>query len=132
MTRPRNLGFRDGRFSPPSWKPNCVSSTTDSRSDARHYVLPLMFEGDPAAAWRHLRTVVDALPRTVVINADDHYLHAECSSRMFGFVDDLQAALVTEQRVIHIKSGARVGIRDFGVNRARVEAIRMALAALIG
>ncbi len=26
-SRPINLGFSNGKFSPPLWKPNCVSST---------------------------------------------------------------------------------------------------------
>jgi uncharacterized protein (DUF1499 family) len=31
--------------------------------------------------------------------------------------------------VVHVRSASRLGRKDFGVNRARVEALRAALAA---
>ncbi|MEO7761308.1 MAG: DUF1499 domain-containing protein [Casimicrobiaceae bacterium] len=53
-----------------------------------------------------------------------YYLHAECSSTLVGFVDDLECLLDRKARVVHVRSAARLGLRDFGVNRARVEALR--------
>ena len=57
------------------------------------------------------------------------YLHVEFASKGLGFVDDAEFALDAAARVIHVKSAARLGIRDFSVNRDRVEAIRAALGA---
>jgi len=48
-----------------------------------------------------------------------------------GFVDDVELALDPAHSVIQVRSAARVGVRDFGVNRARVEALRAALAAAL-
>jgi len=52
----------------------------------------------------------------------------EFASKGLGFVDDAEFALDGAARVIHAKSAARLGIRDFSVNRDRVEAIRARLA----
>lgn len=41
-----------------------------------------------------------------------------------GYVDDVEFRLDAEANLIHVRSAARLGRRDFGVNRARLEAIR--------
>lgn len=46
-----------------------------------------------------------------------------------GFVDDVEFLLDAGARVIHVRSASRLGRRDFGVNRARIEALRAAVAA---
>lgn len=57
------------------------------------------------------------------------WLRAESRSRWLGFVDDLELALVADERRIHVRSASRVGWSDLGVNRRRVEALRAALRA---
>jgi len=57
----------------------------------------------------------------------DDYLHAECSSAFFGFVDDLELHLRPGQGTIAVRSAARLGHSDFGVNRKRVEKLRSLL-----
>lgn len=52
---------------------------------------------------------------------DDHYLAATFTSAIFRFVDDLELRIDPRQEVIHIRSASRVGRRDGGVNRRRVE-----------
>jgi uncharacterized protein (DUF1499 family) len=47
------------------------------------------------------------------------------------FVDDVEFSLDPAGGVIHVRSAARMGIRDFGVNRARVESLRRALDAAL-
>ena len=82
--------------------------------------------GDPAEAFRRLRALVAAAPRSVLLTATDDYLHAACRTRL-GFVDDLECLLCPAARVIHVRSASRTGHYDFGVNRARVEALRRRL-----
>ena len=41
-----------------------------------------------------------------------------------GFVDDVEFALDEAASAIHLRSASRLGIRDLGVNRARIETIR--------
>jgi uncharacterized protein (DUF1499 family) len=127
-TRPATLGFSGGRFAPGDWRPNWVSSTVP-REDAAHYVAPFAFAGEPAAAWAGLEAAVAAMPRASVAARTPGYLHVEFASEGLGFVDDAEFALDEAARVIHAKSAARLGIRDFSVNRDRVEAIRAALGA---
>jgi uncharacterized protein (DUF1499 family) len=56
------------------------------------------------------------------------YLYAEFKSAAMGFVDDTEFALDTSAQVIHVRSASRLGVRDFDVNRKRIESIRAQLA----
>ncbi|NJO38004.1 MAG: DUF1499 domain-containing protein, partial [Rhizobiales bacterium] len=84
---------------------------------------------DPAGVWDGLKTVLAEQPRTRIVVSDDRYLHAEATSRVFGFIDDLEFLLRPEDRLIAVRSAARVGYADFGVNADRIETIRVALTA---
>ena len=125
-TMPSNLGIADGKLSPCPSRPNCVSSDA---ADAEHRIEPLRFSGDQAAAWSALKDAVADLPRTTIITADDHYLHAEASSRLFGFVDDIEFHLRPDENLIAVRSAARTGYSDMGVNAERIETIRGASKA---
>ena len=105
--------------------PNCVSSRAP---DDAHRVEPLAMAGDPAAAFERAVEAVRALPRTTVVTEEAGYLHAECRSRLFRFIDDLELELDADAGVIQVRSASRVGHSDLGVNRRRVEALRAALA----
>jgi uncharacterized protein (DUF1499 family) len=127
-SRPAGLGFNAGKFKPCSWKPNCVNSTVDAKGDTGHYIEPLAFGDDPAVAWKRLVSIARAAPRAVVVREDAGYLQLEFSSRLMGFTDDVEFALDSAAKKIHVRSASRLGVRDFGVNRARVEAIRARFA----
>ncbi len=126
-SRPDGLGFTNGQFKPPSWKPNTVSSTV--AKDDSHYIAPIAFTGDATTAWKRLVDVVKAQERVKVISERPDYLYAEFKTKGMGFVDDVEFALDAKANVIHARSGSRLGVRDFGVNRNRIEAIRSAFAA---
>ncbi len=104
--------------------PNCVVSRN---ADAAHAVAPLKLAGDPAAEWLALREVIQQLGGQLK-RGDQHYLHFEFRSRIFGFVDDVECLLNEAAGQVEIRSASRVGHSDLGVNRRRVEAIRSALA----
>jgi len=126
--RPDNLGAVRGRLAPPKPTPNCVSSQADP-GDAMHYIEPLRFGGEPARAWAVLKVVVQGMERARIVREEGGYLYAEFTSRLMGYVDDVEFLLDERSRVIHVRSASRLGIRDFGVNRDRIEAIRTRLAA---
>jgi uncharacterized protein (DUF1499 family) len=127
MTRnPANLGVAGGKLRPCPPAPNCVCSTDRA---APHYVEPLDFTGDPDKAMSRLKAVLADQRRTRVVAEEGDYLHAECTSWLFRFVDDLEFAMDRLAKKIHVRSAARLGKYDFGVNRRRVEAIRRAFAA---
>jgi uncharacterized protein (DUF1499 family) len=123
-SRPASLGFNSGKFTPPSWKPNCVSSTVE-KSD-KHYIDPLAFSGDANAAWAKLVGLVKGQTRVSMVSEKPGYLYVEAKSAGLGFVDDVEFALDEKASVIHLRSASRLGVRDFDVNRKRVEAIRAA------
>jgi uncharacterized protein (DUF1499 family) len=104
--------------------PNCVSSEAQ---DAKHAIAPLILKGDPTTGWEAVVKVVDQLPRSEIVEATNRYLHVECKSRIFRFIDDLELLLNPVTRVIAIRSAARVGKSDLGVNRRRVETLRKKL-----
>jgi uncharacterized protein (DUF1499 family) len=124
--RPEGLGVRDGRLAACPESPNCVCSQDD---DARHAIEPIRFDGSPEEAWARLQEVLAAWPRTRIVRTTQDYLHAECWSLIFRFVDDVEFQLDAAAKVIHVRSASRVGRSDMGVNRRRVEDIRKAFAA---
>lgn len=121
--RPTNLGVADSRLAPPKKSPNCVSSQADP-SDAEHYIAPLKFSGSPEAAIAMLRKVVEGAERTLVVKHEGAYLYAEYLSKLMGFVDDVEFYASAKDGVIHVRSASRLGRRDFGVNRERIESLR--------
>ena len=121
--KPDTLGVKDGRLAPCPSYPNCVGSAEE---DATHAIEPLTFTDGPDEAWRRLEACLVKHPRTHIITNANGYLHAECASFLFRFVDDLEFLLDREGKKIDVRSASRAGRGDLGVNRARVEAIRAA------
>lgn len=126
--RPDYLGVKDGRLARPKSTPNCVSSQADP-SDAEHYIAPVAFKGDAAGAISAVRKAVDGMRDATVIRQDGGYLYAEFRTRLMRFVDDVEFFYDDKAGVIHVRSASRLGRRDFGVNRARVEALRARIEA---
>jgi uncharacterized protein (DUF1499 family) len=102
-------------------RPNCVSSQAH---DGKHAIEPFHIKGDPTAGWNAITGIIRSLPRTTIVKATEKYLHAECKSRLFGFIDDLELYLDPVTGVIAIRSASRVGYYDFGVNRRRLTDLR--------
>lgn len=122
--RPANLGVTNGRFAPCKRTPNCVSSQAEP-ADSEHYIPPL------ASTIRipKLRMLVESMPGATIIKEQGNYLYAEFRSRLLGFVDDLELHRDEKGNLIHVRSASRLGRRDFGVNRKRVEALRALIEA---
>ena len=130
---PTDLGVREGRLKPPSATENSVSSqaglypTAPMRAYAE--IAPLALRGDGPATIARLRSLVEATPGAVVVEARPDYLYARFQSRWLGFVDDVEFWFDPAAERIELRSASRLGRRDLGVNRARIEALRAALAA---
>jgi len=125
--RPDNLGVKEGRLAPPKTTPNCVSSQADP-ADAEHYIAPIPFKGGAAQAMAAARKAIEGMEGASVIRQDGAYLYAEFRTRLMRFVDDVELVHDDKAGLLHVRSASRLGRRDFGVNRARVEAIRARLA----
>jgi len=131
---PDDLGVRDGRLKAPSRTPNSVSSQADLHAGSGALVdyariAPLPVDGEPAAAMARLRAAIERLPGARVVEARPDYLYVQFTTRWLGFVDDAEFWLSEGERVVHLRSASRLGRKDFGVNRARIERLRAALAA---
>lgn len=122
--RPRDLGIHDGQLKGPSRKPNSVCSHASSGYAA---IDPFPAGDDPAATWDRLKTIVDG--QAEIIEANDHYLYAEYSTPLMGYVDDVEFLLDRNAGVIHLRSASRLGYSDMGANRKRIEKIRQQLGA---
>ncbi|MCC6212908.1 MAG: DUF1499 domain-containing protein [Burkholderiales bacterium] len=125
--RPDDLGVKDGRLARPKSTPNCVSSQADP-ADAEHYIAPIAFKGDAGAAMGAARKAVQGMDGVTVVREDGAYLYAEYRTKIMKFVDDLELLFDAKAGVFHVRSASRLGRRDFGVNRARVEALRARLS----
>ena len=68
-------------------------------------------------------SIVQNSPRTKIVESDGDYLHAEVTSRIMKYVDDLEISFLPETNNLIIRSESRVGDGDFGVNRKRVDLI---------
>lgn len=123
--RPSNLGVTDERLADCPDTPNCVSTFA---TDDVHRQEPFTFTDSPALAVERLKRVIEAMPGAKIISTTERYIHAEFTSRVFRFVDDVEFLVDAEKRLIHFRSASRAGRSDLGVNRKRMEAVRHAFA----
>ncbi len=101
--------------------PNFVSTQAPA---GPHRMEPIPYTGSRAQAQERLAAVLRGLPRTRIVEEKPGHLKVECRSRVFRFVDDLVLVFDETARQIHFHSAARLGRRDFGVNRKRMDEIR--------
>lgn len=120
------LGMQNGTLAPCPSSPNCVHTglrhpegTQGMFADARVPRNELM---------ERIAGVVAEMPRTRIVTQSSEYLHAEATSLIFRFVDDLEIGIGDDSEVM-VRSSSRVGRSDLGVNVARVEELRTRLKA---
>lgn len=118
---PDHLGVHDGSLAPCPSTPNCVHTGLGHPEGVRGMFLQSSMP--ISETMTRLSEVVESMPRTTIVAEDDLYLHAEARSRIFRFVDDLELLVAPDYELI-VRSASRVGRRDFGVNRRRVERLR--------
>jgi uncharacterized protein (DUF1499 family) len=121
-TRPTDLGVTDGRLKACPSSPNCVCS---SDSDKEHGIAPIAWEQSPERAIAALKQVIQSMERTAIVVESGDYLHVEFTTKLMGYVDDVE--FYVKDGVIQVRSASRLGKSDLGVNRQRIEAIRSAL-----
>ncbi|BAQ60243.1 hypothetical protein GM3708_649 [Geminocystis sp. NIES-3708] len=118
-----NLGVTDGKLlnCPPS--PNCVVSQD---GDENHYIDPLQYEGDRTQAFNSLVKILSVVPNTKIVEQKENYIRTESRSKIMGFVDDGEFYFPSDKNMIYWRSASRLGESDLGVNRRRLEQIRLA------
>ena len=132
-SRPADLGVKNGRLKPPSNTPNSVSSQAalypghPMQLEAK--IAPLPLRGDAAATLRGLQRLVAAQPGASVVEQGADYLYAQFKTPTLQFVDDVEFWVDPAAGVVQLRSASRIGRKDFGVNRARIESLRAQWAA---
>ncbi|MFG6103758.1 DUF1499 domain-containing protein [Leptothoe sp. EHU-05/26/07-4] len=126
-TPPTNIGIHDAQLIACPTSPNCVSS---SASDDEHYIAPIEYTADKDAVRDQLVAIINNQPRTEIIEQTDDYILVEFTSRLMGFVDDAEFYFLQDGNSIAMRSAARLGESDLGVNRRRLEQFRLALQSL--
>ena len=81
---------------------------------------PLAYSGPLEEARRAVVDWIGREPRARLVESDDIYLHAEFTSLLFRWVDDVELLFVPEEKLLHFRSASRVGHSDLGVNRRRM------------
>lgn len=130
---PTELGVRDGKLKPPSRTDNSVSSQAALWPEGEHasryaQIAPLATGGNSSAAMGRLRTLLATWPGARVVEDRADYLRVEFMTPWLRFVDDAEFWLDPANNVIQVRSASRLGRKDFGANRKRIEAIRAQLS----
>ncbi len=115
---PTNIGVQDGRLIACPDSPNCVSSY---ESDETHGIAPLN------ATLDQIQSVLRGLEEANIVSVEGNYLYAEFTSRIMGYVDDVEFLHDPATGMTHVRSASRLGYSDLGANRNRIETIRNAI-----
>jgi uncharacterized protein (DUF1499 family) len=92
--------------------------------DRDHFIEPLPYQETQQLARGKMITLIQGMQRAKIVTTTDNYLHAQFTSAFFRFVDDVEFYFEDVTKTIHMRSAARSGYYDFGVNRKRLEAIK--------
>lgn len=126
-SRPNDIGVRDnGKLLSCPDTPNCVNSFSNE-NDEVHYIKPLKYSGDLNSAKSKLKKVILDQERVKIVTESDKYIYAEFTTLMMRFVDDVEFLFNDETKTLHFRSASRIGRKDFGVNRNRIEKIKTEL-----
>ena len=120
-SRPQSLGATQGRLSDCPSSPNCCSSQS---RDKNHFIAPLPYRQTLPVARKMMIDLIQGMKSAKIITITDNYIHAEFASAFFHFLDDAEFFFDESTKTIHMRSAARTGYYDLGVNRKRLEAIK--------
>jgi uncharacterized protein (DUF1499 family) len=115
-------GVKEGKLGDCPRSPNCVSTVS---TDPDHRMDPIPYRTSLKEAREKVITIVNKMKRTRIITSEDRYLHVEFRSAIFRFVDDVEFYFDEDEKMIHFRSASRLGYSDLGVNRKRMQRIRI-------
>lgn len=116
----------EARLAPCKRTPNCVSTQAERPSQKMD---PIPYTGPLSAARDRMRRALLSLPRTRIEEEGATLIRATCRSLLLRFVDDVEIRFDDTAKLIHFRSASRLGRRDFGVNRKRMDAVRQEFLA---
>ncbi len=110
---PRDLGVQAGSLAP------CPSSAHCARAN--------WSVADPGAALASLSHLLGEQEGLAIQEQTPSYIHATATSRLFGFVDDLELYADQAGSRLQARSISRLGDSDLGVNGRRLDQLGAAL-----
>jgi uncharacterized protein (DUF1499 family) len=114
------IGLSEGKLAPCPDSPNCVLTQSEEK---RHAMKPLPYLRTREASREKILRILKDMKRTEIVKITESYIHAECRTALFHFVDDVEFFLDETTRIVHFRSASRVGYYDFGLNRRRMKRI---------
>ena len=119
LKMPKTTGLIEGQLQHCPKSLNCVCSCDE---DEGHHIAPLPFGSENTLG--QIQTFLSDNYIAQVVEATPTYLHVVVTTPVLRFKDDLEFQVNREKGEVQVRSGARVGSKDFGVNRARIEKLR--------
>lgn len=103
-------------------KPNCVCSEYADYKE--FYIAPYQYSDEVPTT--KLRQAIKDLGGVITAENTD-YIFAQFSTKLFGFVDDVDIRIDRANKRIHFRSQSRVGHSDLGANRQRINQLKALL-----
>ena len=130
-----DLGTRDGKLKPPSTTDNSVTSQAALYPEHPQLeyasIEPIALQDgdtDGTLTLAAIHEVITAIEGAEVVKSKNDYLQAQFMSKWLKFIDDAEFWFDPEQKVIQVRSAARLGRKDFGMNRRHIEEVRTGLS----
>lgn len=123
--RPKNLGLTQSEgenavLKPCPESPNCIGSHYPK--DQEHFLKPIKYQLPKEQARERIIKILKKTDRVNLVSEEQDYIHAEFTSAVFKFVDDVEFNL-SEEPFIHFRSASRMGHSDLGANKKRMNEI---------
>lgn len=113
-------GLQDGALAKCPKSPNCVNTYS---ADEGRRMPSLPFYSDLETSRERILSILRTLERVDIVTIEENYIHAEFTSNLFKFVDDVEFAFDDVKKTVHFRSASRTGYSDLGVNRNRMQKI---------
>ena len=121
-SKPETVGLRDNSLQNCGSKPNCVCSL---QNDSAHGIAPFQIRENVNSSMEKLSKIIRSMNGARIIFSREDYLYAEFKTSFFGFIDDVEFHVNKSANRIEVRSASRLGYSDLGLNRSRVESIRV-------
>lgn len=108
--------------------PNCQGSES---SQASHTVDRFGLTQGADKAIETLAGIIESQPGTAIVKKTDRYLHATYTTRIMGYVDDVEFLVSDDKQSVQVRSASRLGASDLGTNAKRVEQLRVSAANIL-
>jgi uncharacterized protein (DUF1499 family) len=103
-------------------KTNCVASNASTP----YHAMEAWKVKDSLKTMTALSKLISETPQANIIIHKNNYLYIQYKSTFFKFIDDVEF-LLTSNDLIQFRSASRLGKKDFGVNRERINQLEILL-----